>query len=239
MVGRAQGCDIHVNLPHISATHCSLRPSGYSEEGHYIVKLMDTSSNGTCHNGLAIGRNNEVDLRDGDTITFTKMVGQITDYPRMIWRACAIVKSAPTRRAKRARGGEINGSADAAAAEAGAAAASAAAAALEVERKEVARLQKELASEREKAQRAQEVAAAKEAELREAQRAAQRAEVLRFERSCLGFERGEGGASSSSSSDSSVCHFFFFGALQPDLSFGGRGRDMKNISLPLFLFLTM
>ena len=46
-----------------------------------------------------------------------------------------------------------------------------------------------------------------------------------FER---GFERGEGGASSSSSSDSSVCHFFFFGALQPALSFGGRGRDITD-----------
>ena len=38
---------------------------------------MDLSSNGTCLNKEAVGRNMERELRDGDVVTFTKLIGQV------------------------------------------------------------------------------------------------------------------------------------------------------------------
>ena len=60
VVGRASGCDLRVDLPHISGSHCTVRPSGTSEEGQYCAKIRDISSNGTVVNGVAIGKQKEV-----------------------------------------------------------------------------------------------------------------------------------------------------------------------------------
>ena len=81
VVGRALGADIHVNLPHISATHCTLRPSGVSEEGQYCVKIMDSSSNGTCLNANPIGRNKEKPLVDGDTLSIPRCGSNLGMHP--------------------------------------------------------------------------------------------------------------------------------------------------------------
>ena len=43
VVGRASGCELQVDLPHISGSHCTVRPSGTSEEGQYCAKLTRTS----------------------------------------------------------------------------------------------------------------------------------------------------------------------------------------------------
>ena len=60
VVGRASGCDLRVDLPHISGSHCTVRPLGTSEEGQYCAKIRDISSNGTVVNGVAIGKQKEV-----------------------------------------------------------------------------------------------------------------------------------------------------------------------------------
>ena len=105
VVGRASGCDLRVDLPHISGSHCTVRPSGTSEEGQYCAKIRDISSNGTVVNGVAIGKQKEADLREGDTITFTKLVGQITEFPCIVFHACDAPKpaAAAARRSKRGR----------------------------------------------------------------------------------------------------------------------------------------
>ena len=77
---------------------------------------MDISSNGTCLNGIAIGRQKEGDLREGDMITFTKLVGQITEFPKMVFHACDVPKpaAAAARRSKRGRtGSDAGGGAEA------------------------------------------------------------------------------------------------------------------------------
>jgi predicted component of type VI protein secretion system len=56
VMGRASGCDLRVDLPHISGSHCTVRPSGTSEDGQYCAKIRDISSNGTVVNGVAIGK---------------------------------------------------------------------------------------------------------------------------------------------------------------------------------------
>lgn len=81
IVGRAAGSDIPIALPHVSATHCTVREAGLNEEGHHVVKIMDLSSNGTCLNREPIGRNLERELREGDVVTFTKHVGQVGGAP--------------------------------------------------------------------------------------------------------------------------------------------------------------
>ena len=43
VVGRASGCELQVDLPHISGSHCTVRPSGTSEEGQYCATLTRTS----------------------------------------------------------------------------------------------------------------------------------------------------------------------------------------------------
>ena len=116
VIGRASGCELQVDLPHISGSHCTVRPSGTSEEGQYCAKIMDISSNGTCLNGIAIGRQKEGDLREGDMITFTKLVGQITEFPKMVFHACDVPKpaAAAARRSKRGRtGSDAGGGAEA------------------------------------------------------------------------------------------------------------------------------
>ena len=70
VVGRASGCDVRVDLPHISGSHCTVRPSGTSEEGQYCAKIRDISSNGTVVNGAKLRHNKKVRLSVGDKVTF-------------------------------------------------------------------------------------------------------------------------------------------------------------------------
>ena len=61
-------------------------------------------------------RQKEGDLREGDMITFTKLVGQITEFPKMVFHACDVPKpaAAAARRSKRGRtGSDAGGGAEA------------------------------------------------------------------------------------------------------------------------------
>ena len=91
-----------------------------------LVQVMDLSSNGTCLNDVAVGRNMERELGDGDVITFTKLsaksvssthVGS-TEYPRIVFRA-AVGDAVTNRRPKRGRASVSGGDAQAAAAATG------------------------------------------------------------------------------------------------------------------------
>lgn len=71
LVGRREECDICLNGPTVSGQQCRLRRSP-SRGGRFI--LEDLSSNGTFVNGRRVGKNNAVELNDGDTIQLTSKV---------------------------------------------------------------------------------------------------------------------------------------------------------------------
>ena len=214
VIGRASGCELQVDLPHISGSHCTVRPSGTSEvtgrhsnlgptdgtdplmgldskPGPTVFALcsvrrastaprswtsppMARASTASPSAGRTAGpkqrpllsarahlqgapgssgwlgaprgetgplgaqplprvlelaatkaadfpgsfsfRQKEGDLREGDMITFTKLVGQITEFPKMVFHACDVPKpaAAAARRSKRGRtGSDAGGGAEA------------------------------------------------------------------------------------------------------------------------------
>ena len=76
VIGRAPQANLRINLPHISASHCVVRQEGSR------VMLMDVSTNGTFVNGDVVGKSLEVELREGDEVSFSKGVR----YPRLSFR---------------------------------------------------------------------------------------------------------------------------------------------------------
>jgi hypothetical protein len=66
-LGRKEGCDIIVNEAVVSGNHCYITVLSKN-----LAQIEDVSTNGTYVNNVKIGKNNKLDLREGDTLTLGK-----------------------------------------------------------------------------------------------------------------------------------------------------------------------
>ncbi|KAJ2368841.1 serine/threonine protein kinase [Coemansia sp. RSA 2610] len=78
-IGRHKSCDIRIQNPHISNRHCLIyrvesvgSDDMASSSSSSRVYLEDTSTNGTYVNGMRVGRDVSVELRDGDKIQLVR-----------------------------------------------------------------------------------------------------------------------------------------------------------------------
>ena len=66
-LGRKEGCDIIVNEAVVSGNHCYITVLSRN-----LGQVEDASTNGTYVNNVKIGKNNKLDLREGDILTLGK-----------------------------------------------------------------------------------------------------------------------------------------------------------------------
>ncbi|EOD06145.1 hypothetical protein EMIHUDRAFT_219480 [Emiliania huxleyi CCMP1516] len=110
VVGRTHQANVVIPVPFVSSAHCTLHCVG-AESGTELprVRLVDTSSNGTFINGKLIGKNGEVDVAEGDTLTFSRAqrypLARLSSLAAPLPPSAAESDSDSSRPAKRGRAG--------------------------------------------------------------------------------------------------------------------------------------
>ncbi|EOD05109.1 hypothetical protein EMIHUDRAFT_107338 [Emiliania huxleyi CCMP1516] len=108
VVGRTHQANVVIPVPFVSSAHCTLHCVG-AESGTELprVRLVDTSSNGTFINSKLIGKNGEVDVAEGDTLTFSRVqrypLARISSLAAPLPPSAAESDSDSSRPAKRGR----------------------------------------------------------------------------------------------------------------------------------------